>query len=102
MSRSEKFEKDWFKLEQEIIYTEKALNTGIFGGGYYYDFYQEKEAKSAEEFVLKGNMNKYIAKTNMLKINNGFADLYRLTFVLDNEKIDEDYPQNEKTEKKSN
>ena len=53
MARSEVFEKDWFKLEQEIIYQEKALNTGVFSSGYFYDFYQEKDYAKAEEQYRK-------------------------------------------------
>lgn len=91
MSRSETFEKEWEKLEEKIIYVEKALNIGVFGGGYFYDFYQEKEAKSAEQFVMESNMKDCISSTNVLRFNNGFTELFRLTFVIDNEKVQKKY-----------
>lgn len=91
MARSEVFEKDWFKLEQEIIYQEKALNTGVFSSGYFYDFYQEKEALSAEQFVLNSELKDCVKDTIILKTNNGFTELYRLTVVLDLDKVGEDY-----------
>lgn len=91
MARNENFEKDWFKIEQELIYSEKALNTGVFGGGFYYDFYQEKEAKSAEAFLMSEPLSEVIEKTTILKINHEISDLFRLTVVINNDKIEEFY-----------
>ena len=91
MARNENFEKDWFKIEQELIYSEKALNTGVFGGGFYYDFYQEKEAKSAESFLMNEPIHEVIDKISILKVNHEISDLFRLTVVINNDKIEEFY-----------
>ena len=55
------------------------------------DFYQEKEALSAEQFVLNSELKDCVKDTSILKTNNGFTELYRLTVVLDLDKVGEDY-----------
>lgn len=70
----------WNSIEQSIIYNEKALNSGIFSNGRYYDFYKKKEALSAEKFV-HDKMDEFIEKTTVIDIENDFRTLYRLTIV---------------------
>jgi hypothetical protein len=76
----EEFEKMWSELEKLIIYQEKALNNGIFNSGRYYDFYQKKEAVSAEKLVME-NAADYISKTTIIEIEYERRTLYRLTII---------------------
>lgn len=76
----EEFEKMWSELEKLIIYQEKALNNGVFNSGRYYDFYQKKEAVSAEKFVME-NAGDYISKTTIIEIEYERRTLYRLTII---------------------
>lgn len=76
----EEFEKMWLELEKSIIYQEKALNNGIFNSGRYYDFYQKKEAVSAEKFIME-NAGEFVAKTTVIEIDYERRTLYRLTVI---------------------
>lgn len=75
-----KFDDKWSKIENDLIYKEKAINSGTFNKGKYYDFYQRKDADSAEE-MLKNTCQDVIDKISILNIEYEITDLWRLTIV---------------------
>lgn len=77
---SSKFDERWSKIDSELIYKAKAVNSGTFNKGKYYDFYQRKEADSAEK-MLQEVCSDIIDKMSILNIEHEITDLWRLTIV---------------------
>jgi len=77
---SSKFDEKWSKIDSELIYKLKAVNSGTFNKGKYYDFYQRKEADSAEK-MLQEVCSEVIDKMSILNIEHEITDLWRLTIV---------------------
>lgn len=82
MAEKENFKIDerWAKIDNEIIYRIKAINSGSFNKGKYYDFYQKKEVDVAEK-MLKETCSDIIEKISVLNIEHEITDLWRLTII---------------------
>lgn len=70
----------WVKLDDELIYKFKAVNTGQFNGGRYYDFYQKKEADAAADMLTEKHSEMF-DKVSIINIDHEFTDFWRVTII---------------------